>query len=76
MGRAVRHGGRRRLWRRVPLSFVLNRALNFRSHDPVGRPTIVYVGVVALNFAILVGVSSGLEAVGVQYQVARIAAGA
>jgi hypothetical protein len=56
------------------LSFVLNRVLNFRSHDPVGRQTIVYVGIVALNFAILVGVSSGLEAVGVQYQVARVAA--
>jgi putative flippase GtrA len=58
------------------LSFVLNRVLNFRSHDPVGRQTLVYVGIVAVNFAILVGVSSGLEAVGVQYQVARIAAGA
>jgi putative flippase GtrA len=57
------------------LSFLLNRVLNFRSHDPVGRQTLVYVGVVALNFAILVGVSSGLEAVGVQYQVARVAAG-
>jgi putative flippase GtrA len=58
------------------LSFVLNRVLNFRSHDPVGRQTIVYVGIVALNFAILVGVSSGLESVGVQYQVARVAAAA
>lgn len=58
------------------LSFVLNRVLNFRSHDPVGRETLVYVGVVAVNFAILVGVSSWLEAVGVQYQVARVAAGA
>jgi putative flippase GtrA len=58
------------------LSFVLNRVLNFRSHEPVGRQTLVYVGVVAVNFAILVGVSSALEAVGVQYQVARLAAGA
>jgi putative flippase GtrA len=58
------------------LSFVLNRVLNFRSHDPVGRQTLVYVGVVAVNFAILVGVSTGLNAVGVQYQVARVAAGA
>ena len=58
------------------LSFVLNRVLNFRSHGPVGRQTLVYVGVVAVNFAILVGVSSALEAAGVQYQVARIAAGA
>lgn len=58
------------------LSFVLNRVLNFRSHGPLGRQTLVYVGVVALNFAILLGVSTGLEAVGVQYQVARVAAGA
>ena len=58
------------------LSFVLNRVLNFRSHDPVGRQTLVYLGVVAVNLAILIGVSSGLEAVGVQYQVARVAAGA
>lgn len=57
------------------LSFVLNRVLNFRSHDPVGRQTLVYLGVVAVNFAILVGVSSWLETIGVQYQVARVAAG-
>jgi putative flippase GtrA len=58
------------------LSFVLNRVLNFRSHDPVGRQTLVYLGVVAINLAILIAVSSGLEAIGVQYQVARVAAGA
>ncbi|MHA6624817.1 GtrA family protein [Pseudonocardia sichuanensis] len=57
-------------------SFLLNRVLNFRSHAPLGRQTAVYVGVVAVNFAILVGVSSALEALGVQYQVARVAAGA
>jgi putative flippase GtrA len=57
-------------------SFVLNRVLNFRSHDPVGRQTLLYIAVVAVNFAILIGVSSALEAAGVQYQVARVAAGA
>jgi hypothetical protein len=31
------------------LSFLLNRVLNFRSHDPVGRQTLVSVGVVALT---------------------------
>ena len=55
---------------------MLNRVLNFRSHDPAGRQTLVYLGVVAVNLAILVAISSGLEAVGVHYQVARIAAGA
>ena len=58
------------------LSFVLNRVLNFRSHDPVGRQSAVYVVVVAINFGILVGVSSALQSIGVQYQVARVAAGA
>jgi putative flippase GtrA len=57
-------------------SFLLNRVLNFRSHDPVGHQLLVYIGVVAVNFAILVAVSSGLEAAGVQYQLARVAAGA
>jgi putative flippase GtrA len=55
--------------------FVLNRVLNFRSHDPVGRQVVVYLGVIALNFAILLSASSALEAVGVQYQLARVAAG-
>jgi putative flippase GtrA len=58
------------------LGFALNRVLNFRSHAPVGRQTVVYLGVVAVNSAILVGASSALEAGGVQYQVARVAAGA
>jgi putative flippase GtrA len=58
------------------LGFVLNRVLNFRSHAPVGRQTLVYLGVVAVNFAVLVGTSSALEAAGVQYQLARVAAGA
>ena len=57
-------------------SFVLNRVLNFRSHDPVGRQLLAYLAVIAVNFAILIAVSSGLEGVGVHYQLARVAAGA
>lgn len=57
-------------------SFVLNRVLNFRSHAPVGVQTVKYLGVVAVNFGILVGVSALLESVGVQYHLARLAAGA
>lgn len=59
------------------LSFVLNRVLNFRSHAPVGRQTLLYAGTIGINYAVfLLGVSTGLAALGVPYQVARIAAGA
>jgi len=59
------------------LSFVLNRAFNFRSHGPLGRQTAVYVLVVAANFVVLLlGVTTGLAALGVDYRVARVVAGA
>lgn len=51
------------------LSYVLNRTINFRSHAPVGRQVAVYVVVVIVNYlALILGVSSALVAVGVQYQ--------
>jgi putative flippase GtrA len=58
------------------LSFALNRFLNFQAHGHLGRQTAIYVGAVAVNFAILVGASWALERVGVQYQLARVLAGA
>jgi len=59
------------------LAFVLNRRFNFRSHEPVGGEVARYVAVVAVNFGvILLGVTMALDALGVQYQVARIVAGA
>ncbi|MXG90066.1 GtrA family protein [Nocardioides flavescens] len=59
------------------LAFVLNKRFNFRSHAPVGPETVRYVGVVAVNFGVvLLGVTTGLAALGVQYQLARLAAGA
>lgn len=58
------------------LSFVLNRVFNFRSHGPLGRQSAVYVLVVAVNFVVLLlGVTTGLAALGVDYRVARVAAG-
>jgi putative flippase GtrA len=58
------------------LSFGLNKVLNFRSHDPVGPEGARYVLVVAINFTVLLlGVTSLLSALGVQYQVARLVAG-
>ncbi|MBM7776222.1 putative flippase GtrA [Actinokineospora baliensis] len=59
------------------LSFVLNRALNFRSHADVGPQVGKYVVVVTINYlAWILGVGSGLAALGVDYHLARLAAGA
>lgn len=58
------------------LSYLLNRALNFRSHAPAGPQLRVYAAVVAVNYlAWILGVGSGLAALGVNYQLARVAAG-
>ncbi|GAB2728932.1 GtrA family protein [Nocardia thraciensis] len=59
------------------LSYLLNRTLNFRSHAAVGPQVAVYVVVVVVNYlAFILGVSSGLSALGVEYHVARLLAGA
>jgi putative flippase GtrA len=59
------------------LSYVLNRAFNFRSHAQVGPQVVVYVLVVVINYlAWILGVGTGLTALGVDYRVARMAAGA
>jgi putative flippase GtrA len=58
------------------LSYVLNRTLNFQSHSSVGPQVAVYAVVVVVNYlAFILGVSTLLVAVGVEYHVARIAAG-
>jgi putative flippase GtrA len=58
------------------LSYVLNRILNFRSHAAAGPQFAVYVVVVVVNYlAFILGVSSALTALGVEYHVARIVAG-
>lgn len=58
-------------------SFVLNRVLNFRSHGPVYSQAAVYVAVVLVNYLVFIlGVSTGLTALGVDYHVARLVAGA
>lgn len=59
------------------LSFVLNRWLNFRSHAPAGPQAGRYVVAVAINYvAFILGVGAGLAALGVQYQISRLIAGA
>jgi putative flippase GtrA len=57
------------------LGYALNRSLNFRSRRPVGPQLAVYAGVVTVNFlAIILGVTTGLAALGLEYQLARLAA--
>lgn len=58
------------------LSYVLNRIFNFRSHAPVGPQLAVYVAVVVINYLVFIlGVTTALAAIGVQYQLSRLAAG-
>ena len=58
------------------LSYVLNRTFNFSSHSAVGPQLAVYVVVVAVNYlAFILGVSTGLSALGVEYHIARIVSG-
>ncbi|MGZ0145975.1 GtrA family protein [Kribbella sp. WER1] len=58
------------------LSYVLNRAFNFRSHAPVGPQLTKYAIVVAINyFALILGLTTALNAVGVEYHLSRITAG-
>lgn len=58
------------------LSFVLNRAFNFRSHGALGQQTSSYAVAVGLNYLVFVlGVGSGLTAVGMSYGLARMVSG-
>ncbi|MGN6337969.1 GtrA family protein [Mycobacterium sp.] len=58
------------------LSYILNRTFNFRSHAPVGPQVATYVVVVVVNYlAFILGVTTALTAIGVQYQLSRLAAG-
>ena len=57
------------------LSYVLNRVLNFRSHEDVGRQFPLYVAVSASNYLIFVlGLTDLLSAVGVYYELSRVIA--
>nr|WP_308102928.1 GtrA family protein [Lentzea sp. CC55] len=59
------------------LSFVLNRALNFRSHAPVGPQAGLYAVAILVNYlAFVLGVGSALTELGLQYHLSRIVAGA
>lgn len=58
------------------LSYLLNRTLNFSSHAPVGPQLAIYVVVVVVNYLVFIlGVTSGLATLGLEYQLARVAGG-
>jgi hypothetical protein len=58
------------------LSHLLNRSLNFRSHAALGTQTGIYAVVITVNYlAWILGAGAGLAALGVNYQLARVAAG-
>lgn len=57
------------------ISYVLNRVLNFGSHENVGRQFPVFAAVSASNYLIFVlGLTDLLSAVGVYYELSRIIA--
>jgi putative flippase GtrA len=81
---AVFHGGLR--WP-VPLavtlsygtasmvSYTANRVLNFRSHGSLGRQLPVYLAIMVSNYLMFVlGLTTGLSAAGVYYELARVIA--
>ena len=58
------------------LSYMLNRVFNFQSHGAVGPQVAVFAVVIAVNYLVcILGVSSALAWLGIEYHVARIAAG-
>ncbi|WAL63706.1 GtrA family protein [Amycolatopsis cynarae] len=58
------------------LSFVLNRVFNFRSHAPVSGQALRYAIAVGVNYlAFILGASSGLAALGLEYHLSRVLAG-
>jgi len=57
------------------LAFVLNRRFNFHAHGPVAGQVARWIVVVLLNYVVLVlGVGSGLHAIGVPFLLARVVA--
>ena len=58
------------------VSYLLNRSLNFRSRGALAAQTGIYTVVITVNYlAWILGVGAGLAALGVNYQLARVAAG-
>ncbi len=56
------------------LNFVLNRTVNFRSHAPVGAQAVRYAIVIAVDYLLTVGVTTGLADQGLDFRIARLTA--
>lgn len=57
------------------LAFVLNRRFNFHAHGPVAGQAVRWALVVAVNYvALVLGLGSGLHAIGVPFLIARVVA--
>ncbi|QLY33838.1 GtrA family protein [Nocardia huaxiensis] len=57
-------------------SYVLNRVLNFSSHAPVGPQVARYIVVVVINYLVFIlGATTWLSALGLEYHLARTLAG-
>jgi putative flippase GtrA len=57
------------------VSYVANRVLNFRSHGAVGKQLVLFIAVEVCNYFIFVlGLTDGLTAAGVYYEIARVLA--
>jgi putative flippase GtrA len=57
------------------ISYVANRVLNFRSHGALGRQLPLYAAIMVSNYLIFVlGLTSGLTAAGLYYELSRIVA--
>lgn len=57
------------------LAFALNRRFNFHAHGPVAGQAVRWALVVAANYvALVLGLGSGLHAVGVPFLLARVVA--
>lgn len=57
-------------------NYVLNRTVNFRSHAPVGPQSLSYALVIACDYGLTVGVTSGLTYLGLDFRLARLIAAA
>jgi putative flippase GtrA len=59
------------------LGYVLNRALNFRSHSAVAPQLRIFTVIATVNYFVLIlGIGAGLTTVGVDYRLSRVIAGA
>jgi putative flippase GtrA len=56
------------------LNFVLNRTVNFHSHAPIGGQILRYAVVLVGDYAVTVGVSTGLADLGLNFALARVTA--